>query len=118
VSVVGSAFDFHAKRKVARGADDTHFRPKQQPAPRQAQCRCTRKEGRRRALQRDARSRKARARWRIAAVRSRRSLHEDLVGGERVSLQELRHASSDGLGTLDLQEMAHAVDRELLDLWD
>jgi deazaflavin-dependent oxidoreductase (nitroreductase family) len=38
------------------------------------------------------------------------------VVGDRVSLQEFRHASSHGLGALDLQEVAHALDREFLGL--
>ena len=39
-----------------------------------------------------------------------------VVGGDGVSRQKLRNRLSDGLGTLDLQEMAHPVDRALLDV--
>jgi hypothetical protein len=38
------------------------------------------------------------------------------VVGHRVSPQKLRNPPSHGLGTLDLQEMAHAVDRALVDV--
>ena len=38
------------------------------------------------------------------------------VAGDRVSSQELRHRLSDGLGALDLQEMADPVDCALLDV--
>jgi hypothetical protein len=43
-------------------------------------------------------------------------LHANLVAGHGVSLQELGHGLRYGLGALDLQEMANAVDRELLDV--
>src|SRR5439155_23521612 len=36
----------------------------------------------------------------------------------RVSLHELRHASSDRLGALDVQEMARAINRQLFDVWE
>jgi hypothetical protein len=36
--------------------------------------------------------------------------------GDRVALQELRHASGDGFGALEVQEMADPLDYELLDL--
>ena len=39
-----------------------------------------------------------------------------VVGGDRVSRQELRHRLSDRLGTLDLQEMTDPVDRAFLDV--
>src|SRR4051794_14198100 len=53
------------------------------------------------------------------AAGRRASSHGDrqLVAGDRVALQELRHAASDGFGALDVEEMADALDRELLDPW-
>jgi hypothetical protein len=47
-----------------------------------------------------------------------RSLRANVVGSHGVLRQEPRHPSSDGLGTLDVQEMAHPVDRALLDVRD
>jgi hypothetical protein len=38
------------------------------------------------------------------------------LGGHRVVRQEFRHRSSDGLGTLDVQEMADTLDGAVLDL--
>jgi hypothetical protein len=54
-------------------------------------------------------------------MRSARALLVCAVGRDRsrehrVSPEELRHCSSDGLGTLDVQEMADAADRALLDV--
>lgn len=38
------------------------------------------------------------------------------VAGHGVAPQELGHPSCDGLGTLDVQEMADAIDRAVLDV--
>ena len=40
------------------------------------------------------------------------------LGSHGVARQELRHRSSDGLGTLDVQEMADTFDGAILDLWE
>jgi hypothetical protein len=39
-----------------------------------------------------------------------------VASGDRVALQEIRDRLGDGLGTFDLQEMAHSADRALLDV--
>jgi hypothetical protein len=39
-----------------------------------------------------------------------------VASGDRVALREIRDRLGDGLGTLDLQEMAHPADRALLDV--
>ena len=74
--------------------------------------------------ERGPRGRRHFARWRAKGRRPsgtvarapRRSLRVHLVAGHGVSRQEPRHPSSDGLGPLDLQEMADPLDCELLDL--
>jgi hypothetical protein len=52
----------------------------------------------------------------MAAMRGRLPLRGNQIAGHGVSREELSQLSSDGLRTLDVQEMAHAVDRALLDV--
>ncbi len=52
----------------------------------------------------------------LRSASAHRCITRGSVAGHGVVPQELGHRSCDGLGTLDVEEMADAIDRALLDV--